>query len=339
VKKERHGLEILMHRKFIVPKWFDYRCKEGVPCLWVCGKFPSVALALLLQFSFYEFDYRKHVVQLHLVINGQHIFCKRYYEFGIRQDHVLVCDLRLLYNDEEWLSIDALLLKNEWNQVQISYEVKYQRLEISKRSKIQFSYEAKDIPVTTSEWGVFVYKQGTDDNLEEHVQFMCPESMEMKPAIGIGEASTSSHQGSSEYQLSDADQKFQFLAIERAIRSKGEMDGFLEACNTILLAVDMDLTQHCNDYSRVEESSIGNERCKDFSKHKKLAAVLKERDEELLSHHVAEMKEFRNSNDILKLIHVSYLLGKRVGIREAQATLQLFQMCMFEKNEIKALYG
>jgi hypothetical protein len=193
--------------------------------------------------------------------------------------------------------------------------------------------------VTTSEWGVFVYKQGTDDNLEEHVQFMCPESMEMKPAIGIGEASTSSHQGSSEYQLSDADQEFQFLAIERAIRSKGQMDGFLEACNTILLAVDMDLTQHCNDYSRVEESSIGNERCKDFSKHKKLAAVLKERDEELLSHHVAEMKEFRNSNDILKLIHVSYLLGKRVGIQEAQATLHFFQICMFEKNEIDALHG
>jgi hypothetical protein len=76
-----------------------------------------------------------------------------------------------------------------------------------------------------------------------------------------------------------------------------------------------------------------------LQKDKKLAAVLKERDEELLSHHVAEMKEFRNSNDILKLIHVSYLLGKRVGIQEAQATLHFFQICMFEKNEIDALHG
>jgi hypothetical protein len=98
-------------------------------------------------------------LKLHLVINGQSVprnSHKGYDDFQIDVDHVLVCDLRLLYNDEEWLSIDALLLKHEWNQVQISYDF-------------------KDIPVTLSEWGVYVYKQGTTDNLEDHVQFMCPD--------------------------------------------------------------------------------------------------------------------------------------------------------------------
>jgi hypothetical protein len=56
----------------------------------------------------------------------------------------MLCDLRRrLYNDEEWLSIDALLLKHEWNQVQISYDF-------------------GNSHVTLSEWGVFGYKQGTD---------------------------------------------------------------------------------------------------------------------------------------------------------------------------------
>jgi hypothetical protein len=64
---------------------------------------------------------------------------------------VLVCDLRLLFSDEEWLGLDALL-EHEWNQVQVSYEAQS--------------------TVTLSDWGVFVYKQGT--NMEEYVQFMCP---------------------------------------------------------------------------------------------------------------------------------------------------------------------
>ncbi|KAK2377696.1 TMV resistance protein N [Trifolium repens] len=154
VKKERYGLKILMP-KTKVPEWFDYICKGGIPCLWVRGKFPNVALASL----FLEEQKFHYPVEFHLVINGQSVprnSHKGYDDFLIDVDHVLVCDLRLLYNDEEWLSIDALLLKHEWNQVQISYDF-------------------KDIPVTLSEWGVYVYKQGTTDNLEDHVQFMCPD--------------------------------------------------------------------------------------------------------------------------------------------------------------------
>ncbi|WJX64589.1 hypothetical protein P8452_49349 [Trifolium repens] len=124
-----------------VPEWFDYICKGGIPCFWVRGKFPNVVLASL----FLEERKFHHPVKLHLVINGQSV---------PRNSHK-VCDLRLLYNDEEWLSIDALLLKHEWNQVQISYEVRY--------------------GLTLSEWGVFVNKQGRTVNLEDHVQFMCPD--------------------------------------------------------------------------------------------------------------------------------------------------------------------
>jgi hypothetical protein len=40
---------------------------------------------------------------------------------------------------------------------------------------VQISYDFKDIPVTLSEWGVYVYRHGTTDNLEDHVQFMCPD--------------------------------------------------------------------------------------------------------------------------------------------------------------------
>jgi hypothetical protein len=156
VKKEGHVLEIVMPGDK-VPKWFNYICKDGIPCFWVREEFPNVVLALVFQYADGKERINDHDhVQLHLVINGQLVPHKDYNNFIIEPHHVLVCDLRLLYNDEEWLSIDALLLKHEWNQVQISYEFKYGF-------------------VTVSEWGVYVYKQGRTVNLEEHVQFMCPD--------------------------------------------------------------------------------------------------------------------------------------------------------------------
>ncbi|WJX64586.1 hypothetical protein P8452_49346 [Trifolium repens] len=127
-----------------VPKWFNYICKDGIPCFWVREEFPNVVLALVFQYADGKERINDHDhVQLHLVINGLLVPQKDYNNFIIEPHHVLVCDLRLLYNDEEWLSIDALLLKHEWNQVQISYEFDYSH-------------------VTLSEWGVFGYKQGTD---------------------------------------------------------------------------------------------------------------------------------------------------------------------------------
>jgi hypothetical protein len=323
VKKERHGLEIVIPGCYKVPKWFDYRCNEGIPCLWVRGKFP-INVALSLVFQAVDGKQSKYsYLQLHLVINGQSVprkSHKGYHDLQIDVDHVLVCDLRLLYNDEEWLSIDALLLKHEWNQVQISYDF-------------------KDIPVTLSEWGVYVYKQGTTDNLEDHVQFMCPDPTrylnesrddkeEMKPVIS-GEASTSSHQGSSEAQLSEAD-KFEIM---KDLYSKGKMDGFLEAL------AQKDINRHLfegNDDSHAKESSIsdskicadiGNEGCKDVSILKKRVAGLKKKEEELLSLSNAATEEFRNSKDIQVLMRGIYLNGRRDGVLEVLATF------LFEKNE------
>ncbi|XP_058743017.1 TMV resistance protein N-like isoform X2 [Vicia villosa] len=155
VKKDRHGLEIVMPRTEI-PEWFDYRSKGGIPCLWVRGKFPNVALALVFQGVVGKKRRTpRQLVELHLVINGRCVPRKGYYNFRIEPNHVLICDLQLLFNDEEWKSLDALFLAHEWNQVQISYEA----------SAMTF--------VTLSEWGIFVYKQGTI-KLEELVQFMCP---------------------------------------------------------------------------------------------------------------------------------------------------------------------
>ncbi|WJX64587.1 hypothetical protein P8452_49347 [Trifolium repens] len=158
LKKERHGLKFVIPGRYKVPKWFDYRCNEGIPCLWVRGKFP-INVDLSLVFQAVDGKQSKDLyLHLHLVINGQSVprnSHKEYYDFQIDVNHVIVCDLQLLYNDEEWLSIDALLLKHEWNQVQISYEA------------------SDGLPL--SEWGVFVYKQGRTVNLEEHVQFMCPD--------------------------------------------------------------------------------------------------------------------------------------------------------------------
>ncbi|GAU12364.1 hypothetical protein TSUD_253150 [Trifolium subterraneum] len=140
VKKDRHGLEIVMP-KTKIPKWFDYICKGGIPSLWIYEKFSNVALASLFEG---EIAYVQDV-QLHLAINGQYVPRKGYYNFSIGSDHVLVCDLRHLFNDEEWLSLDWLLLKNEWNLVQISYEI----------NKI---HDPTDNDMTLSEWGVFMYK-------------------------------------------------------------------------------------------------------------------------------------------------------------------------------------
>jgi len=143
---------VMPRMKTGVPNWFDYSCKGGNPRFWVRKKFPNVALALVFEgVTGRARKSRRLLVELHLIINGLCVPRKGYYNFRIETNHVLVCDLQLLFSDEEWLGLDALL-KDEWNQVQVSYEAPSN--------------------VTLSDWGVFVYKQGT--NMEEYVQFMCP---------------------------------------------------------------------------------------------------------------------------------------------------------------------
>ncbi|XP_061342776.1 uncharacterized protein LOC133288950 [Gastrolobium bilobum] len=92
---------------------------------------------------------RTQLVELHLFINGRCVPRKGYYNFRIAADHVLLCDLRLLFSDEEWHGLDAFL-EHDWNIVQVSYAA----------------------TLALSCWGVYVYKQGTE---VDDVQFMCPD--------------------------------------------------------------------------------------------------------------------------------------------------------------------
>ena len=165
MKNERRGLEIVMpisskkeetampQMRTGIPRWFDHICKKGNPNFWARKKFPIVALVMVFQKGRASKSQRI-LVELNLVINGRSVPHKGYCNFRIEPDHVLVCDLRLLFSDSEWLGLDALLIEREWNIVQVSYEA--------------------PSSVTLSEWGVFVYKQGTT-NTEEYIQFMCPD--------------------------------------------------------------------------------------------------------------------------------------------------------------------
>ncbi|TKY57193.1 TMV resistance protein N [Spatholobus suberectus] len=145
------GIEVVMPQTEI-PEWFDFVGNGGNPRFWTRGKFPVFALALVFQDVRGRLrPSRRQLVELHLVINGRCVPRKGYYNFRIAADHVLICDLRLLFSDEEWLGLDAFL-EHEWNLVQVSYEA--------------------PSTLTLSGWGVFVYEEGA--NMED-VQFMCPD--------------------------------------------------------------------------------------------------------------------------------------------------------------------
>jgi hypothetical protein len=144
--------------------------------------------------------------------------------------------------------------------------------------------------------------------------------------------------------------KMNFFALDIVIfflSLKNQYGGFLEKLNTQFSAHNSkkDHTFDGNDDSHAKESSIsysksslnrtkirvdiGNEGCKEVTKHKKLAAVLKEREEELLNLYDAEIEEFQNSEEIQDLMSFTYLNGLRDGVLEAQASL----LSLFEKNE------
>lgn len=147
------GLEVVMPQTEI-PEWFDWvdNINGGNPRFWARGKFPIIALALAFEdVSERARQSRRQLVELHLLINGRCVPRKGYYNFKIAADHVLICDLRLLFSDKEWLGLDAFL-EHEWNLVRVSYEA--------------------PSTLTLSGWGVFVYEEGA--NMED-VQFMCPD--------------------------------------------------------------------------------------------------------------------------------------------------------------------
>ncbi|KAL2318724.1 hypothetical protein Fmac_032600 [Flemingia macrophylla] len=152
--KGTRELEIVMP-KTEIPEWFDFIGNGENPCFWVRGKFPTFSLALVFHGvagSCERQGDHHQILQLQLVINGRCV-SRSDYKFRIAADHVLICDLRILLSDEEWLGLDAFLLHDDYNVVQVSYQA--------------------PASLMLSQWGVHVSDEGA--NMED-VQFVCPNS-------------------------------------------------------------------------------------------------------------------------------------------------------------------
>ncbi|WJX43249.1 hypothetical protein P8452_30380 [Trifolium repens] len=162
VSQEIQRVQVVMPIREI-PEWFDCVCNQEIPLLWARRKFPVVALAFVFQEVKNTDDVSKfvdamnlltgvegwHTVSLHLFIDGQEICSKDCHYFNVGEDHVLICDIRILFNDEEWQ--DLACLGDEWKAIQVQYD--------------------SDLILTN--WGIYVYKQETS---MDDIQFIPPNS-------------------------------------------------------------------------------------------------------------------------------------------------------------------
>jgi len=138
-----------------IPNWFDFVGSEDVPLLWARRKFPVVALALVFGESMRPNEIKKDttlselfpdvmsdmsdVVGLHIFIQGKEVCRKNYHYCSVGEHHVLICDLRTSFSDEEWLGLDACI-GDDWKVLQFQCE-----------SFLSLSY-----------WGFYVYRQKTN---------------------------------------------------------------------------------------------------------------------------------------------------------------------------------
>ncbi|KAL2318730.1 hypothetical protein Fmac_032606 [Flemingia macrophylla] len=162
--KGMRELEVVMPQTEI-PEWFDFIDNTENPQFWARGKLPIFALALVFQdVTGWGRQGPHHIIQLQLVINSSRCVSCKDYKFRIATNHVLICDLRLLFSEEEWLGLNAFLEHDDWNVVQVSYQA--------------------PPPLILSQWGVYVYDEGA--NMED-VKFVCPDPkyLEMSPPIVV----------------------------------------------------------------------------------------------------------------------------------------------------------
>ncbi|KOM47669.1 hypothetical protein LR48_Vigan07g137300 [Vigna angularis] len=165
VSEEIQRIQVVMPMlKREIPEWFDCIGTKEIPHFWARRKFPVVALALVFQeskkkLSDFEHAFQSavesftgfvnwHTVSLHLFIDGQEICGRDYHCFNVGEDHVLFCDLRVLFRDEEWQGLDASL-GDDWKAIQVQYES----------------------DLILSHWGVNVYEQETNT---DDIQFRFP---------------------------------------------------------------------------------------------------------------------------------------------------------------------
>lgn len=137
MRKEINRLEIVMpETKF--PEWFDYHEEGGIPEFWARGKLPLVAIAFVFEKVKYE------GVGLQVLVDGKHVHGQRkkyLHNLSVAEDHLLLCDLRVLLSDEDWKGVDTRFRHDDdWKCVNVKYETEM---------ILRF-------------WGVYVYKQETN---------------------------------------------------------------------------------------------------------------------------------------------------------------------------------
>ncbi|KAL2326485.1 hypothetical protein Fmac_025543 [Flemingia macrophylla] len=169
VYKEMERISVVMPETEI-PKGFHCIYSEDIPLFWARRKFPVVALA----FVFKEVETKEdkqmdtsellprvvsaeesYTVGLNLYIDGQKICRKDHNYYSVGYHHVLVCDLQILFNDEECKGLDAYL-GDDWRAIQIQCES----------------------TLVQNHWGVYVYKQKT--NIDD-ILFSFPNSTSLVP--------------------------------------------------------------------------------------------------------------------------------------------------------------
>ncbi|PNY04128.1 disease resistance protein (TIR-NBS-LRR class), partial [Trifolium pratense] len=171
VCEEKQRIQVVMP-KTEIPNWFYCVGSEDIPVFWARRNFPVIALA----FEFGEIkendeikmdtftseifpgmssDKSSHFVGLHLFVEGQEISRKDYHYCIVGEHHVLMCDLRTLFNDEEWQGLDASF-GDEWKKIQVQFESQ----------------------LIINHWRVYVYKQKTKD---DDIQFSFPYSTDYVP--------------------------------------------------------------------------------------------------------------------------------------------------------------
>lgn len=141
-----------------IPEWFDFISTQEIPLLLARRKFPVFALALVFQEEKKAGHFPKlndgielssGVVSLHLFINAKEICVRDCNYFYVGSNHVLLCDLRVLFSDEEWKDLDANL-GDDWKAIQVQY----------------------DSSLILTNWGVYMYKKET--NMDD-IQFINPD--------------------------------------------------------------------------------------------------------------------------------------------------------------------
>ncbi|TKY57191.1 TMV resistance protein N [Spatholobus suberectus] len=240
-----------------IPEWFDFVGNGGNPRFWARGKFPVFAIAMVFQdVSGRARQSRRQLVELHVVVNGQCVPRKGYYNFRIAADHVLIYEM-----------FDGMLMETmdyEEREDFVDKDFAIEQLHILMAGLKEISTQAKD--ALESKDSALEDKNSTLTWLLDTINKIDNEEVEpekfydqdlalvrlkdkVKAPMDVGEASTSGHHGSE--QLEEE--------IMREIFYDGMTDGLLEAQNSFP-SLDIVETRNAalNKGNRVVWSPEGN---------------------------------------------------------------------------------